>query len=272
MIMQWTGMTLTNGLVTLQQKHAGAECLYLGVKANAQDSDLAGSSFSPNEVGDADGDNMPEFVDAWGNPIQFLRWAPGFNSDMQPMFSIAPNSPSASLYPKGLPQDPNTPGNFLSHFPLSSNTYNSSTGNSVSGGSSSISITQLAMPNFHDAFDPLEIDPRLTMGTSTPTPERGYNLIPLIVSAGPDGVAGQSNYTTSQTSSDVLDASFGLHWGMMGAGTQASGSKPTNTDDDPYAQYSSPDGSGQTQRGALDATTGAASYDNIHNQLLRTRP
>ena len=26
---------------------------------------------------------MPEILDAWGNPIEFLRWAPGFVSPMQ---------------------------------------------------------------------------------------------------------------------------------------------------------------------------------------------
>ncbi|MEM1305264.1 MAG: hypothetical protein AAGG46_10225, partial [Planctomycetota bacterium] len=33
--------------------------------------------------GDTDGDGAPEFLDGWGNPIQFLRWAPGFQSPAQ---------------------------------------------------------------------------------------------------------------------------------------------------------------------------------------------
>ena len=38
-----------------------------------------GSAFSPDdfrdlEVRDTDGDGLPEFVDAWGEPIQFYRW------------------------------------------------------------------------------------------------------------------------------------------------------------------------------------------------------
>jgi prepilin-type N-terminal cleavage/methylation domain-containing protein len=42
--------------------------------------------FAENEIGDVDNDGWPEFVDAWGNPIMFLRWAPQFlppNSDVQ---------------------------------------------------------------------------------------------------------------------------------------------------------------------------------------------
>ena len=30
-----------------------------------------------------DGDGAPEFLDAWGRPISFFRWAPGFTSQIQ---------------------------------------------------------------------------------------------------------------------------------------------------------------------------------------------
>ncbi|MGA2799146.1 MAG: type II secretion system protein [Thermoguttaceae bacterium] len=36
------------------------------------------SQFGENEIKDLDGDHWPVFVDGWGNPIMFLRWAPGF--------------------------------------------------------------------------------------------------------------------------------------------------------------------------------------------------
>ena len=32
---------------------------------------------------DTDGDGMKEILDAWGNPIEFLRWAPGLRSLIQ---------------------------------------------------------------------------------------------------------------------------------------------------------------------------------------------
>jgi hypothetical protein len=41
-------------------------------------------AFRGSEVADTDGDGFLEFVDAWGRPIQFLRWAPAFpDSDLQ---------------------------------------------------------------------------------------------------------------------------------------------------------------------------------------------
>jgi hypothetical protein len=68
-----------------------AECLYLIVSiANPQELE----HFGADEIGDTDGDGFPEFVDAWGNPIYFLRWAPGFiDSDIQPPPGIATTDP-----------------------------------------------------------------------------------------------------------------------------------------------------------------------------------
>lgn len=64
---------------------ARAEMLYallvegqgpLGSTFNADD-------FSDREVKDTDGDGLPEFVDAWGKPIQFFRWPVLYHSDSQ---------------------------------------------------------------------------------------------------------------------------------------------------------------------------------------------
>ena len=47
-----------------------------------------GSVFSPDdfstkEVQDTDSDGLPEFVDAWGQPLQFYRWPLLYHSDIQ---------------------------------------------------------------------------------------------------------------------------------------------------------------------------------------------
>jgi hypothetical protein len=34
----------------------------------------------PDRVGDVDNDGAKEFLDGWGNPIAFMRWAPGFST------------------------------------------------------------------------------------------------------------------------------------------------------------------------------------------------
>ncbi len=39
--------------------------------------------FTDREVKDTDGDGLPEFVDAWGQPLQFFRWPVLYHSDLQ---------------------------------------------------------------------------------------------------------------------------------------------------------------------------------------------
>jgi prepilin-type N-terminal cleavage/methylation domain-containing protein len=59
-----------------------AECLYMIVERSGCDPDAL-EFFRPDEIGDVDGDTKPEFLDGWGRPIAFLRWAPGFSSPIQ---------------------------------------------------------------------------------------------------------------------------------------------------------------------------------------------
>lgn len=60
-----------------------AECLYMIVTRSGFQPE-AMEQFRAEEIGDADGDGAPEFHDAWGVPIEFRRWAPGFTSVLQP--------------------------------------------------------------------------------------------------------------------------------------------------------------------------------------------
>ena len=61
-----------------QTVNANAELLYLVV----EDSELNGSSaielFGASETGDTDGDGLKEFIDAFGKPIQWVRWPTGY--------------------------------------------------------------------------------------------------------------------------------------------------------------------------------------------------
>jgi len=54
-----------------------AECLYMIVTMGHDDS-LGTTKFRATDVGDVDQDGMPEFIDGWGRPISFIRWAPGY--------------------------------------------------------------------------------------------------------------------------------------------------------------------------------------------------
>jgi len=62
--------------------HAHAKCLYMWVMTSIPE---AKTMFSGSEYADVDGDGWKTFIDGWGRPISFLRWAPGFSpaSDIQ---------------------------------------------------------------------------------------------------------------------------------------------------------------------------------------------
>ena len=63
-------------------ENQSAECLYLIIMFATGDGEARGL-FKESDFGDTDGDGAPEFLDGWGNPIQFLRWAPGCDSPTQ---------------------------------------------------------------------------------------------------------------------------------------------------------------------------------------------
>ncbi len=54
-----------------------AECLYL-VLTMGHDDGLGTQRFRAADVGDVDQDGAREFIDGWGRPISFIRWAPGY--------------------------------------------------------------------------------------------------------------------------------------------------------------------------------------------------
>jgi prepilin-type N-terminal cleavage/methylation domain-containing protein len=62
--------------------HEWAKCLYMWVMASIPE---AKTLFTASEIGATDGDGWKMFLDGWGKPICWLRWAPGFspNSDIQ---------------------------------------------------------------------------------------------------------------------------------------------------------------------------------------------
>jgi prepilin-type N-terminal cleavage/methylation domain-containing protein len=68
------------------QANQSAECLYMIVTIACGDGE-AREQFNESDIGDVDGDGAPEFLDAWGHPIHFLRWAPGFDSPAQLSFT-----------------------------------------------------------------------------------------------------------------------------------------------------------------------------------------
>ena len=82
-----------------------AECLYLIVMAAMAEEGDAREMFKADNIKDTDNDGMMEFVDAWGEPIRFLRWAPGYISDLNTLASG-----QVVNYQAGVPAVPGNPG------------------------------------------------------------------------------------------------------------------------------------------------------------------
>lgn len=128
------------------QANDAAECLYMILTIGSTDNAFAGEQVPTQDVGDVDGDGLPEFQDAWvmalndyiakGNansPISWIRWPSGYVSDFQP-------------------------------------------------DQTSLGFFEYSNAH-HDYFDPLKLD----IPGGAPILPRGYQLTPLIFSAGPDG-------------------------------------------------------------------------------------
>lgn len=74
-----------DNLANHTHKTARAEVLYaLLVEAQGPFGSIFNrDDFTDQEVMDTDGDGLPEFVDAWGEPLQFYRWPVFYHSDLQ---------------------------------------------------------------------------------------------------------------------------------------------------------------------------------------------
>jgi prepilin-type N-terminal cleavage/methylation domain-containing protein len=76
---------ITTRLANHKHNTARAEVLYalLVEGSGPLGSAFTRDDFSDKEVQDTDGDGLPEFVDAWGKPLQFFRWPVLYHSDFQ---------------------------------------------------------------------------------------------------------------------------------------------------------------------------------------------
>jgi prepilin-type N-terminal cleavage/methylation domain-containing protein len=99
------GLLANSANVNPTAEFEGAECLYMIVARSGFDP-YAIENFRSDEIGDKDGDGAPEFLDVWGNPILFLRWAPGFTQYSQVQKTdnnlTAPVSPHDPMDPQGV--------------------------------------------------------------------------------------------------------------------------------------------------------------------------
>lgn len=81
----------TTGAAFQELNYIEAEILYVVVTAPDPE---ARERFSDSEVADTDGDGAVEFVDAWGNPIMWIRWPVAFaDSEIQGHSALADHDP-----------------------------------------------------------------------------------------------------------------------------------------------------------------------------------
>jgi hypothetical protein len=167
--------------------HQGAECLYL-IVASVRDITGTGLDFlQEGEIGDVDEDGMKEILDPWGNPIEFLRWAPGY--------MVSPGVDGQ--WGDALDDDDNNgeTNDFWEAWD-----YTSVPGQWIPGGygddRAMITPMQLVQAEITasgitaeppDPFNPLRIDPK-QFDPNYPDYPRNFTLYPLIFSAGPDGL------------------------------------------------------------------------------------
>ena len=131
----------------------GAECLYQIIRSIPDGLE----NFRENEIGDIDGDGLREFHDAWGRPIQFLRWPCGF-VDYQNL--VAHNRGTDPAGRSGGPTfDWGSPSDRQSGNPLDQ----------------------------PDPFDSMAVMNGVIELTPLTVDRQGYYVYPLIYSAGPDG-------------------------------------------------------------------------------------
>jgi prepilin-type N-terminal cleavage/methylation domain-containing protein len=84
--------------------HQSSECLYLILSTITDGDKNALDYLSSDEIGDTDDDGMKEILDAWGRPIQFLRWAPGYVTSNPSVGEVTRQVADSSTYPD--PFDP----------------------------------------------------------------------------------------------------------------------------------------------------------------------
>lgn len=73
---------------TWTPQHQGSECLYLILSNSFVGGSSALDAIPPSNIGDTDGDGMPEILDGWERPIEFVRWPNGFGSTADVELSV----------------------------------------------------------------------------------------------------------------------------------------------------------------------------------------
>lgn len=224
---------------TTTSDNQGAECLYMIVtQAQLETEETGLELFRQLDIGDVDDDGAPEFHDAWGNPIAWLRWPAGFhNFEPDPAITNRDNPFSAT-----------TPAMANAKQPLEVSNYQRDPRGDVAG-----------VQSFFDAncdpLDVLKVD-RPPTGTTT---HRGYVVRPLIYSGGPDrefDIVAWMDLTSAGSSLQIATALNDPYYVNPATGRMIGS---------PYDQHLGDDNSLGTGDDNPLVESGLNFMDNIHN-------
>ncbi len=219
--------TAPGSISVTKEEHQSAECLYMIVMGCLAQEGDARDTFTAKDVGDVDNDGFPEFVDAWGQPIRFLRWAPGLTSGIQvrgvtnPLSSVAGYTCTVTFDGR---QFSTTPGSYVGGVlavidstskHIDGNRMGQITGYQHTGaGGSAIFTCETTAPNPQpfggsppasneqvailnpDPFDSRGVYPDYIPPVNPATVTPNFGLVPLIYSAGPDRLYGITQNTS----------------------------------------------------------------------------
>jgi len=134
------------------EENQSAECLYLVLATSVINGDAALRTMQARDIGDTDGDGMPEILDPWGVPVGFMRWPVGFYLKQEWVPEPLPSPPAPPPPP---PSDPE--------------------------------LFELKQQLGRDSIDIVYSDPRYSDGTDFRHLDP-FDVLPMVVSAGGDGV------------------------------------------------------------------------------------
>lgn len=213
-------------------KTARAEVLYaLLVEAQGPFGSIFNrEDFTDTEVMDTDGDGLPEFVDAWGEPLQFYRWPVFYHSELQRGLRFTSDSTGATRIAAPYDgmidqreQDPLDPNQLLMAPAWWSSTYSNPLGadplfpaSSFPAGDANRSAAVTLFENyFYRIHEPLGASSASDFGKfwdrGAPVGDfakrRAYFNKFLIVSSGPDKELGLFQFTDDGLKSELISYS-----------------------------------------------------------------
>jgi prepilin-type N-terminal cleavage/methylation domain-containing protein len=155
--------------------------------------------FGPTEIGDTDDDGLPEFLDAWGKPLQFYRWPIHFSSPTGPSLQKGSVPYANGTEPRQTSAlDPNqllvAPAWFMGDVNVRVGAPMGDRVGPISGRGNAFGLF------FHSIIDPnssggaaigqLWDRTAASISTTTLAARRAFYSRPLIASGGPDGQLG----------------------------------------------------------------------------------